>query len=864
MTQRFVSWPAHHPAAALVISAVAIALCALAVGRMRPSASLESMLSKDDPAVKAVVRVLNEFPAAEDMLVLATAPANQTGRPDPDQLIAFAKRLEQAIRTSPQASALCDAVSYQAGPEMREYFEKVLVPNGLYYLDRESFEAAKARLTRDQMIEQFRQNEALISAPGPAASAMAKVFLKDPLRLHEFVMDRLMGGRPFKTYQNSEAFVSADGRSILIRIGGKHPPSDLDASKAMTAVVTRLANDVNADHLEVDVSGAYAITAASATAIRSDMIESVFSSVAFLAILFLVAYRRPTRLFVIGFIPVAVGVLYGFGIYSVIATQLTPLTAVIGGILAGMGIDYSIQHVSSYQTNRVLGLRPVEAAEATMSTLGPALFAAWATSIVGFVAITWSKVQALRDFALLGSLGLTGAFFGTLFILPAILVLADRRPKGSVAISAPRIDLAPALRWIRSHAALCVSACGIVFLVATAIVVAKGRWLSLESDLSVMHPKPNPALDAQLKIARRMGTSPGSLIVYLKADTPPELVTLAHRVRERLTSKENRDAGVVGSYGLATLLPDPTLTEERRAAVGPALAKQVVTDFRAAVAQSAFAPEAFEPYVGFLDHLLTRTDPPTVKDVLARPELAKTVLPRDALLGKEPPIESMTLVFLDRPLEDATTRGAAIAAIRNSLKDLPGATLTGLSVISHDTQAAIQSDLPKLTLLALGIVLLYLFVQLRTLTEPLATLVPTLFSLMLTLAVMHLLGQRLNMVNLVTIPLLIGIDVDYAVFIVSVARLRRREPSARVFEAKLVASCHAIVMCAASTILGFGSLIFTSVPAVRSLGLAVAVGVFTCLLATIFCLLPLVAPLPAGRSDAAVEETEVEREVVHD
>jgi len=85
MTQRFVSWPAHHPAAALVISAVAIALCALAVGRMRPSASLESMLSKDDPAVKAVVRVLNEFPAAEDMLVLATAPANQTGRPDPDQ-----------------------------------------------------------------------------------------------------------------------------------------------------------------------------------------------------------------------------------------------------------------------------------------------------------------------------------------------------------------------------------------------------------------------------------------------------------------------------------------------------------------------------------------------------------------------------------------------------------------------------------------------------------------------------------------------------------------------------------------------------------------------------------------------------------
>jgi predicted RND superfamily exporter protein len=101
------------------------------------------------------------------------------------------------------------------------------------------------------------------------------------------------------------------------------------------------------------------------------------------------------------------------------------------------------------------------------------------------------------------------------------------------------------------------------------------------------------------------------------------------------------------------------------------------------------------------------------------------------------------------------------------------------------------------------------------------------------------------MINLVTIPLLIGIDVDYAVFIVSAARLRRTSPP-DLFEAQLVSSCHAIIMCAATTILGFGSLIFMSVPAVRSLGLAVGVGVLGALLATIFCLLPLVAPLQAS------------------
>jgi predicted RND superfamily exporter protein len=160
-------------------------------------------------------------------------------------------------------------------------------------------------------------------------------------------------------------------------------------------------------------------------------------------------------------------------------------------------------------------------------------------------------------------------------------------------------------------------------------------------------------------------------------------------------------------------------------------------------------------------------------------------------------------------------------------------------------QAGIQADLPKLTLIALGVVLLYLFLQLRNLREPLLALVPALFSLVITLAFMHLLGRKINMINLVTIPLLIGIDVDYSVFIVCAARLRKSS-SPEVFEAQLVASCHAIVMCAAATIVGFGSLVFMSVPAVRSLGLAVAVGVLAALLATIFCLLPLVAPLASA------------------
>jgi predicted RND superfamily exporter protein len=475
------------------------------------------------------------------------------------------------------------------------------------------------------------------------------------------------------------------------------------------------------------------------------------------------------------------------------------------------------------------------------------MVAAWATSIVGFVAVSWSGVQSLRDFALLGSLGLTGAFVAAHFTLPAMLALLDRRrttaddPKAKRPVV--RVGLGPLLRTIRSRPAPFVATATIVLLVAIAVVVANGSYLRLETDMSVMHPQPNAPLAAQAKIANRMGGSPGSLIVYLQARTPQELLTLAHRVQQRLTTSSVRNAGVTGSYGLASLLPDPAVAARRAGEITPAQADRIVADFRAAIANTDFDPAAFGSYADGLKTLLTQPAPPTIADVLARPELAKTVLARDAVAGTLPPTEAITLVFVNRTLENADERAQTIEAIRAALSDLPGATLTGIIVIAHDIQATIQSDLPRLTLLAIGIVLLYLFAQLRTLREPLLALAPMVASLVVTLAVMHLTARKLNMINLVTIPLLIGIDVDYAVFIVNAARLRRRADPAN-FEVQLASSVHSILVCAGATLLGFGSLAFTSVPAIRSLGVAVAVGVLSCVFFCLVGLLPLVAPLP--------------------
>ena len=385
----------------------------------------------DDPAADALVHVLNDFPAADQLIILASLPPDASA-PDPQRLINFGKRFSDRVRANPDVERLTDGVFYMPDRDTRAFVERVIAPSAIFYLDEPTFEAARKRLTPDEMRRQLERDRTILAAPGPGA-ALAELAKTDPLGLHEFLSSRLAAERPFRTYQNGDAFISPDGRSLMIRVIGRQSPDNLDYSRLLTDSITHLAERANADGLQLEYTGSYPIAARSAQAILRDMIGSTIGSVLLLQALFLLAYRSPFKLFALAFGPVALGILFGFGAVGLISRNLTPLTAVLGAILAGMGIDYSIQYLSFYESRRTLGSTAKQAATETARQMSLAVLAAWATSTIGFIAIGCSTVQALREFALLGTLGLTGAFVCAVIILPAILMLTDRRPMPAIS-----------------------------------------------------------------------------------------------------------------------------------------------------------------------------------------------------------------------------------------------------------------------------------------------------------------------------------------------------------------------------------------------------------------------------------------------
>ena len=150
-----------------------------------------------------------------------------------------------------------------------------------------------------------------------------------------------------------------------------------------------------------------------------------------------------------------------------------------------------------------------------------------------------------------------------------------------------------------------------MLVAAGGVLAAKGVVLPLESSAAVMHPQPNPPLEAEERIGREFGGGESPLILHLAASSPDRLLRLAWSVEARVGSvKEIR-----GEFGLESLLPDPVVAERRMAEWRPAMAEQTVADFDRALAETSFNPAAFARYRNLLKSLLTAARSPTVADL---------------------------------------------------------------------------------------------------------------------------------------------------------------------------------------------------------------------------------------------------------
>ena len=836
----FLKWPIRRPAATLIAAAVIVTLAVFSIMRLEPASSLQSMMDAHDPSAAALGRILSDFDSVDKLLLVAS----HRGEPDRDVLAGFAERLFQAVGADPELAAMVSEIRYSRGgsPDDRAFFEEQVVPSGLYYLSDEQFSKFLDRLSQQSIEQQVRRNEQLIAAPGPAADALSRVLQNDPLRLREFLVAAFAERLGATSALQDELLLSRDGRSLLLIIAARRPASDLDFTKSFLGRLQAAAESANQDQLLLEYTGSYAIAAASERAIRGDMIRSVIVAVLLMQVMFLVMHRRPLA-FGLVFLPTAVAIVVAFGLHAAFQTQLTPATAVVGAVIAGLGIDYSIHLMAHYAQARHFGDAPADAALSSARELLLPTVAAAGTTFIGVLAIGQSPVQALRDFSTVALLGLVGAMVAAFTILPAVLVFADRLFPAATRTSSrfeARFSMLGFTSLIDRRSGLVLALALAAWIAVAAFVSMHEEVIPVEHDLTVMHPRPNPALDMQERIGRDFDMASNTLLVHMEAESAEELVSKAHQVDRALQSAETRSTHVRGVAGLSTVLPDPHLVEARRALIAQINVEQVLSDFRSAIDRSIFDRHAFPEFELFLRRFLTGGSPPDLKALRRYEHLSGMMLPRGDIEAGSESYQAISVIQLAQPLAERGMRDRVITSIRAAIGPVPNVTLTGLSVISHDVERSIASDLAKLSLVAAGAVVIFLAIFVRNLLHLMLALTPTAVGLTAVLAGFHAFGDGLNMMNLVGIPLLMGIGDNFGIFVVDALRRHRRQKlSASEFASHLAASARAITLTSITAILGFGALMFTSTPAIQSLGRLTALGVAASLAGTFFIVMPI-------------------------
>jgi len=835
---RLVEGIARRPRSVLAVLFLALALCVGSLSRMRIDTTLSGMLGGENPAAEALARITDDFHSAEDLQLLIEADGAIEPALAQKQLLEFATAFAAAAGEPGGAAAGITGVRYLADAEVEAYFRETVLPAGALWLNEAAFGEVLDRLRPEEVRAQMEQNAAMLAAPGPGAASLARQLVKDPLRLREFLLARFQ----FSAGVSQRAQFSDDGRALLISVSGAKPVNDIEFAKRFTAAVRGLAERVNLTSLGIRIGGGYAVASTTATMIRRDAILSTLSSIALIGVFLAAAYRRVLAPLAF-MITAGSGVVAAFGVYSMFVSSITPLTAVLAAMLAGLGVDYAIHFRSHYGAAAAAGLSPPAASGRTTREVAGPLAAACVTSIFGFITITLSEVRMLKDFAMLGCIGLVGALLAVFVVLPALLALSPREvdskadarrpiePTGGGAERMLRVTTARPGWSIASGAA--IIGCALVAIAST-----PGFAPPFESDPSALHPQPNDALETGHVLRERFRTQGESLFVLVRGDSAEELAARSHEVADRLATAAAREMGVAGTLGLASLVPDPRRVPERLAALGDIDARALVDGVREEIGRSEFEASAFDEYFEFLHRFLTNRKAPGVEEVLKHPEISRQLLPAASV--DDPavtPREAIVLVSATGAAWNRGTRAEFIDRVRTVLGDVPGATLTGMSVVAHDLEVAARRDVMLFGSVSLALVTAWLVAMFRRWADIGLAFAPVLFSIVCVFGVMSAMGERLNPVNIVAFPLLAGIAVDSGILLLSVARRAAREGVDLL--SALGPTVHAIVCTTGTTALGFGTLVWTHTPAVRSLGLATLVGVSASLAACILILIPV-------------------------
>jgi len=875
---------ARHPwwvlATALIISLLAVQ----AVIHLPVLTSRQALLPQNTEVAGRLNRFLDKFGAASDLVVvLENAPK--------ESLQSFATELASRLNAEPEIAHATERLDTDF---FAHHAYLLIPPPQLASLENllATAAAAKKPSNLDSLIKQANEVMALPQDPASidvprvltglrALSAMLEEWrrwLSSEAPPGQLNGDGVLSAAGAQALTHQGYFASRSGNLLFMFVHAKAHSGGFEMlqpfNERVRTVAEKLADDFRkAGRTAPDVvlTGLPAIEYEEYVDIEKDIQLVIWTAVGLIAALILLVVRSVRWALTI-FIPMGLGALWSLAVTLFTVGHLTIITSSFLAILFGLGADYGIFTTSQIADFRRSGKPMLDAIGEGIGASFTAVFTAAGASLLIFGALAQMEFPGFAELGIVAASGVLLIVISTWLVQPAIYVLLPPRIAAKPHPQAP----SPARRGGYFPKPMAI-ALVIAAIAGAGLGIRAGIHIPFDYDVLSLLPVNSKAAQYQRRMTAE--TDYQSEVVIFTADNLPEI--------RRITEAAGRLPSIARVQSVSDLFPpdaDRRLASARRMA-SLALAEPITKQLDA-LSRAGLSEASFQQIFRLLQQSLTR-----VEDAQEQAFSSGQTTLVEHLEVVRTHLEALLEVFKSHPVEARERSNQLLQALlmqfRHGLELVRGwretspltpeslpATLRSRFVAADGTLAAyafparsvydpinlrqLVSDVYSVspeatgfptthlafsvmvvesfthgTSLAVAVCLLWLILILRNARSFILASLPLIIGGGWMLGLMALADLRYNYANIIALPLVIALAVDYGVWY---SHRWRELPGCSPLAITLDAG-RVIALAAGTELAGLGAITLASYRGVSGLGIAITLGLISCLAATL-----LVAP----------------------
>ena len=875
----------------VIIGAIIITVAAMYISKDLGMSMLWSdLLPEDNPQVEEFEKILDEYDSASNSIVVINGPETSIKR-FADELAPQLRALDEDVKR----------VSYKIEKDfvMNHGFmltkEKYLKDMTGMFKDfslapmltalNDNFEKVYTG-DEESLSNKEKENEAVNSLDGIQyfLTVMRDFAEGKPgadQKLAEIAAERYLLGE--------EYMISPDKKWLIMMIDPAFSLEEMDRAIANVDTMQVILNRTmeNYPGVHAGLTGMFPLQRDEMFYSLRDLKRTSIIAMTAIMILFIVSFRMVSTPLLAG-LNLIVAIIWTAGLSRLLVGELNMMTSMFAVILIGLGIDFSIHIISVYHELRKEGEDIPEAVKNTLLKSGAGIITGGLTTACAFLTIMVSQTKGMREMGLVLGIGIITCMLTTIFVFPAILVMREKvmmklRPKKYQARSVDFVVLEKTgIAITRKPKAWLIAG-----LLLTAFFFYQALKVKFDYNYYNMEPKGLESVALQDSMIDAFDMSPDFLMITAEtldkarqvvenardmktvgyvnslSDYVPSPQDQAARrihvqeIRDHLQQRRNvRD---VSTRDLETIIAqlerldmniyelgqmaylggqdkvdrkikkitgDPD--DENSVSMILSLMEYLQENEAAAAGLSKFQ-KGYEPEMHDIAYKMSNPAEITIEDV---PESIKRNYMNkngDKMLISIYPIQQMwDFEFLNRFVDQ-------MYRVDPYITGMPPLQLTLMEYYGEDGR--------KATILTLVVVFLLLLADYRDFKMAMMGMVPLVAGVIWMMGMMKSMGMMMTYVNIMAIPMIVGIGIDDGVHILHRYRIEGKGKIPKV----LASTGKAVLLTSLTTMCGFGSLMLAEYRGFASMGSLLVLGVGACFLTTVIVLASMLAVREKGR-----------------